>query len=44
MVRHMLGPTPSVSRIAKASRLSRQTVYRVKADPASAEAVSAWGV
>jgi putative DNA-invertase from lambdoid prophage Rac len=31
----------AIGRIAKAAKLSRQTVYRIKDDPAGAEAVMA---
>ena len=37
-VRDMLGQGVGVSAIAKATGLSRQTVYRIQADPAGAEA------
>lgn len=43
-VRDMLVQEAGTSAIAKATRLSRQTVLRIKADPASAERIlSAWG-
>jgi DNA invertase Pin-like site-specific DNA recombinase len=35
----------SIARIAKEARLTRQTVYRIKGDPAGAEAaLAAWGM
>jgi putative DNA-invertase from lambdoid prophage Rac len=40
-VRDMLSQDAGVSSIAKATRLSRQTVYRIKDDPAGAEAMLA---
>jgi putative DNA-invertase from lambdoid prophage Rac len=40
-VQHMLGQTANVIQIAKATNLSRQTVYRIKGDPAAAEAALA---
>jgi putative DNA-invertase from lambdoid prophage Rac len=45
-VRHMLGhDAVGVARIAKETGLSRQTVYRIKDDPAGAEAaLAAWGM
>lgn len=45
MVRDMLGRDANPSAIAKATSLSRQTVYRIKDDPAAAEAALAtWAV
>jgi DNA invertase Pin-like site-specific DNA recombinase len=46
MVKHMLGQDAvGIARIAKETGLSRQTVYRIKDDPASAEAaLAAWGL
>jgi putative DNA-invertase from lambdoid prophage Rac len=46
MVRHMLGhDAVGIARIAKETGLSRQTVYRIKDDPAAAEAaLQAWGM
>jgi putative DNA-invertase from lambdoid prophage Rac len=42
MVRHMLGhDAMGFARIAKETGLSRQTVYRLKDDPAGAEAALA---
>ena len=39
----MLGQGSGVSAVAKATGLSRQTVYRIQADPAGAEAtLAAW--
>jgi putative DNA-invertase from lambdoid prophage Rac len=39
MVRHMLGhDAVGIARIAKEAGLSRQAVYRIKDDPAGAEA------
>jgi putative DNA-invertase from lambdoid prophage Rac len=45
-VRHMLGQEAvGIARIAKETGLTRQTVYRIKEDPASAEAaLAAWGL
>jgi putative DNA-invertase from lambdoid prophage Rac len=45
-VREMLGQqTVTVAAIAKETRLTRQTIYRIKDDPASAEAaLTAWGI
>jgi putative DNA-invertase from lambdoid prophage Rac len=45
-VREMLGKgTTSVAQIAKATGVKRPTVYRLKADPAAAEAaLAAWGM
>jgi DNA invertase Pin-like site-specific DNA recombinase len=35
----------SIARVAKETGLTRQTVYRIKNDPASAEAgLAAWGL
>jgi len=45
MVRSMLGPTPGIAHNASETGLTRQTVYRIKADPAGAEgALVAWGM
>jgi putative DNA-invertase from lambdoid prophage Rac len=46
MVRNMLGhDTVGIARIAKETGLSRQTIYRIKDDPAGAEAtLAAWGM
>jgi putative DNA-invertase from lambdoid prophage Rac len=45
IVQDMLGQEGNVAQVAKATGLSRQTVYRIKDDPASAEAALAtWGV
>jgi putative DNA-invertase from lambdoid prophage Rac len=46
MVRHMLGQDAvGIARIAKETGLTRQTVYRIKDDPAGAEAaLVAWGL
>jgi len=41
MVQDMLGQSANIIAIAKATNLSRQTVYRIKGDPASAEAAPA---
>jgi DNA invertase Pin-like site-specific DNA recombinase len=38
MVQNMIGQNAGVSEIAKVSGLSRQTIYRIKDDPAAAEA------
>ena len=44
IVQDMIGQEAGISQIAKAANLSRQTVYRIKDDPAAAEAVLAtWG-
>lgn len=44
-VADMLGQGAGASEIAKATRLTRQTVLRIKADPAKAEeALAAWGM
>jgi hypothetical protein len=45
-VRDMLGRgTTSIAQIAKATGVKRPTVYRLKADPAAAEAaLAAWGM
>ena len=40
-LRHMLAQSAGVSEIAKATGLSRQTIYRIKADPVAAEAALA---
>ena len=41
----MLGKSASVGEVAKVTGLTRQTVYRIKDDPAGAEAALAiWGV
>jgi putative DNA-invertase from lambdoid prophage Rac len=43
-VQNMLGQDANVVQIAQATNLSRQTVYRIKDDPAAAEAALAtWG-
>jgi putative DNA-invertase from lambdoid prophage Rac len=43
-VQNMLGKDANIVQIAKATNLSRQTVYRIKEDPATAEAALAtWG-
>jgi hypothetical protein len=40
----MLGQDTNVSSIAKVTKLSRQTIYRIKDSPAAAEAtLAAWG-
>jgi DNA-binding XRE family transcriptional regulator len=40
----MLGKSASVGEVAKTVGLTRQTVYRIKDDPAAAEAaLAAWG-
>ena len=46
MVRQMLGhDAMGIARIAKETGLTRQTVYRIKDDPAAAEAaLAAWGM
>jgi putative DNA-invertase from lambdoid prophage Rac len=45
-VRDMLGKgATNIAQIAKAAGVQRQTVYRLKADPAAAEtALAAWGL
>jgi DNA invertase Pin-like site-specific DNA recombinase len=45
-VRDMLGQhAAGIAQIAKATGLSRQTVYRIKDDPAGSEAaLAAWGL
>lgn len=44
-VRGLLGQEAAIGRIANATGLSRQTVYRIKDDPTSAEAALAtWGM
>jgi DNA invertase Pin-like site-specific DNA recombinase len=41
---NMLGQSANISDIAKSAGLSRQTIYRIKEDPASAErALAMWG-
>jgi putative DNA-invertase from lambdoid prophage Rac len=43
-VQNMLGQNANIVQIAKAAQLSRQTIYRIKDDPAGAEAALAtWG-
>jgi putative DNA-invertase from lambdoid prophage Rac len=46
MVRHMPGQDAvGIAQIAKETGLTRQTVYRIKDDPAAAEAgLAAWGM
>jgi putative DNA-invertase from lambdoid prophage Rac len=42
-VRNMLGQSVAIAQIAKATDLSRQTVYRIKDDPEGAEtALASW--
>jgi hypothetical protein len=41
MVQDTLGRSANIIAIAKATNLSRQTVYRIKDDPAAAEAALA---
>jgi putative DNA-invertase from lambdoid prophage Rac len=44
-VRDMLSQATGIAQIAKAAGLSRQTVYRIKGDPAACEAaLTAWGI
>ena len=44
IVQDMLGQSANIIQIAKATNLSRQTVYRIKDDPVAAEAALAtWG-
>jgi DNA invertase Pin-like site-specific DNA recombinase len=44
VVQDMLGQDANIVAISKATNLSRQTVYRIKDDPASAEApLATWG-
>jgi DNA-binding phage protein len=41
----MLSQATGIAQIAKAAGLSRQTVYRIKDDPAACEAaLTAWGI
>lgn len=43
-VRDMLGQDSGIGQIAKTTGLSRQAIYRIKADPAAAEAaLASWG-
>jgi putative DNA-invertase from lambdoid prophage Rac len=43
-VRNLLVQTAGIARIAKTTGLTRQTVYRIKHDPAGCEAMlSSWG-
>jgi putative DNA-invertase from lambdoid prophage Rac len=43
MVQSMLGESAGISAIAKATGLTRQTIYRIRDDPAAAEAsLTAW--
>jgi DNA invertase Pin-like site-specific DNA recombinase len=43
-VQNMLGQSANIADIAKTAGLSRQTVYRIKDDPTSAEtALAMWG-
>ena len=45
MVQDMLGQIANIVAIAKATKLSRQTIYRIKDDPAATEtALSLWGL
>jgi putative DNA-invertase from lambdoid prophage Rac len=41
VVQNMLGQNTNIVQIAKAAGLSRQTIYRIKDDPAAAEAALA---
>jgi putative DNA-invertase from lambdoid prophage Rac len=44
LVQDMIGQNANISKISKATKLSRQTVYRIKDDPAAAEsALASWG-
>lgn len=44
-VRDMLGQSAAIASIADTTGLSRQTIYRIKDDPTSAEAALAvWGI
>jgi putative DNA-invertase from lambdoid prophage Rac len=44
-VRNMLAQPSPIAQVAEATGLSRQTIYRIKADPAGSEAALAtWGV
>jgi putative DNA-invertase from lambdoid prophage Rac len=44
-VRNMLSQAYGIAQIAKAANLTRQTVYRIKDDPAACEvALTAWGL
>ena len=43
--RDMLGQQASIAQIAKATGLTRQTIYRIKDDPAGSErALASWGL
>jgi DNA invertase Pin-like site-specific DNA recombinase len=45
MVQDMLGQSANILAIAKATNLSRQTIYRIKDDPAATEtALTLWGL
>jgi DNA invertase Pin-like site-specific DNA recombinase len=45
MVQDMLGQSANIVAIAKATNLSRQTIYRIKDDPAATEtALTLWGL
>jgi DNA invertase Pin-like site-specific DNA recombinase len=45
VVRDMLGQDAGIAHIARESGLTRQTVYRIKEDPAASEgALAAWGL
>ena len=45
MVQDMLGQNANIVAIAKATNLSRQTIYRIKDDPAATEAaLTLWGL
>ena len=45
MVQDMLGQSANIVAIAKATNLSRQTIYRIKNDPAATEtALTLWGL
>jgi putative DNA-invertase from lambdoid prophage Rac len=42
VVQNMIGQNAGISEIAKVSGLSRQTIYRIKDDPAAADALAVW--
>ena len=45
IVQNMLGQSANIVAIAKATNLSRQTIYRIKDDPAATEAaLTLWGL
>jgi hypothetical protein len=45
MVQDLLGQSANIVAIAKATNLRRQTIYRIKDDPAASEtALTLWGL